>query len=111
MPQSLKTRIEKGPKFFQKYIVLKREKIMRLFTEYMKAIYKTDIDDLKAKQFIQMLDELMNVQGMHYFVVNLDEKEGQAAMVEYWAQKGYSKEEVISCLPEELRTPQSPTKK
>lgn len=86
-------------KFYQKYIVIKREKVGGLFAKFMKAVFNADIGPREIETFTSTLDGMMNLQGLHFFVVNLDEKEGQEAMIKYWLLKGYSREEIEKCIP------------
>jgi hypothetical protein len=91
------------PKFYQKYFILKREKFALLMRGLAKQVHDTDIDDVTVAKLAQTLDELMTLQGSHYFVVNLDEEAGQEAMIRYWELKGHSRQEILSCLPRQLR--------
>jgi hypothetical protein len=94
---------KKLPRFYQKYFVLNRTKIASFLEGYSRIIHKTEISQEAIDQIVRMLDDLMDIQESHYFVVNLDEKEGQEAMVKYWELKGYPRDEIISCLPKEIK--------
>lgn len=90
---------EEESKYFQKYIVIKREKVGGLFAKFMKAVFNADLGVREIDTFKSTLDGMMNLQGLHFFVVNLDEKEGREAMIQYWLLKGYPREEIEKCIP------------
>jgi hypothetical protein len=89
--------------FLQKYIVLKRDRFRDLLKQYGLAVYKESMSDEALDRLMSILDGVMKLQGSHYFVVNLDERAGQEAMIAYWAAHGYARDEVQTCISQKLK--------
>lgn len=92
------------PKFYQKYFVIKRDRLAELLRGLADVIDPgAVVHDENISHLTKVLDGMMDIQGASYFVVNLDEIEGQEAMIKYWELKGHTRDEVLSCIPDILK--------